>query len=101
MVELCIIRKYNSLQIRQSHRPNIQLSVKLSIVVSFSLTFDIEMTSDLIMTHNSTQETDTQDTFLQEAQTYMTYKMLIYIDRYWFPVLIPFGLVGNTLSFLS
>ena len=100
MLAFCLITKYNSLQIRQSHRPKFQISVELSIVISFSLTWDIEMTSHLIRTDNPTQETDTQDIFLQEIQTYMTYKMLIYIDRYWFPVLIPFGFVGNTLSFL-
>ena len=76
------------------------ISAEFGIVVSFSLTLDIEMTSHLITTDNSTAETETQATFLQDAQTYMTYKILIYIDRYWFPVLIPFGLVGNTLSFL-
>ena len=90
MLAFCLITKYNSLQIRQSHRPKFQLSVELSIVISFSLTWDIEITSHLIRTDNPTQETDTQDIFLQETQTYMTYKMLIYIDRYWFPVLIPF-----------
>ena len=100
MLAFCLITKYNSLQIRQSHSPKFEISVELSIVVSFSLKLDIEMTSHLIMTDNSTQETDTRDTFLQEAQTYITYKMLIYIDRYWFPALIPFGLVGNILSFL-
>ena len=30
----------------------------------------------------------------------MTYKVAKYIDNYWFPVLIPLGLIGNTLSFL-
>ena len=52
------------------------------------------------MAKNSTSETDTQDTFLLEAGTYMTSKVGKYIDYYWFPVLIPLGLVGNSLSFL-
>ena len=30
----------------------------------------------------------------------MTYVVASFIDMYWFPVLIPVGLVGNTLSFL-
>ena len=55
------------------------------------------MTSHPVMADNSTAETDT---FLQEAETFMTYKVAKYIDRFWFPVLIPLGLVGNTLSFL-
>ena len=49
-----------------------------------------------IMADNSTTEMN----FLQEAETYLTYKMAKYIQRYWFPILIPLGLVGNTLSFL-
>ena len=52
------------------------------------------------MALNSTLETETQDTFLQEARTYMTFKVAKFIDSYYFPVFIPFGLVGNTLSFL-
>ena len=39
-------------------------------------------------------------TFIEEVETYMTYKIASFIDKYWFPVLIPIGLVGNTLSFL-
>ena len=50
-----------------------------------------------ILTDN---ETDTKNTFLQEAETYLTLKVARYISKYWFPVLIPLGLVGNTLSFL-
>ena len=53
-----------------------------------------------VMADNSTAETNTQDTFLQEAETYLAYKVAKYIDNYWFPVLIPLGLLGNTLSFL-
>ena len=60
----------------------------------------IGLTSPPIMTENSTLETDTQDTILQETQSYMTFKVAGYIAYYWFPVLIPLGLVGNTLSFL-
>ena len=94
----------NLLQTPRSHWSMFQnqelVSVELGIMVSFSLTLDIEITSLPNMANNSTSETNTQDTFLQEAQTYMTYKILIYIDRYWFPVLIPFGLIGNILSFL-
>ena len=58
------------------------------------------MTSQPIMSANSTERTVIQDTFLLEAQSYLTYKIVVYADRYWFPVLIPLGLVGNTLSFL-
>ena len=30
----------------------------------------------------------------------MTFKIANFIDTYWFPILIPIGLVGNTLSFI-
>ena len=49
---------------------------------------------------NSTREAETMDTFLQEVETYMTFKVAKLIDDYWFPILVPIGLVGNTLSFL-
>ena len=51
-------------------------------------------------TESSTAETYTEDTFLIEVKTYMTYKVAKYINKYWLPILIPFGLVGNTLTFL-
>ena len=37
---------------------------------------------------------------MDEVETYMTFKIANYINMYWFPVLIPIGLVGNTLSFV-
>ena len=37
--------------------------------------------------------------FMEEVETYMMYVVASFIDMYWFPVLIPIGLVGNTLSF--
>ena len=58
------------------------------------------LTSPPIMTENSTLETGTRNTILQETESYMTFKVARYIAYYWFPVLIPLGLVGNTLSFL-
>ena len=56
-----------------------------------------DLTSFPTMADNSTAETNA---FLQEAETNMTYKVAKYINQYWFPILIPLGLVGNTLSFL-
>ena len=70
------------------------------MTLSFTLMEGIGLTSHPIMTENSTLETDTQDIILQETQSYMTSKVARYIAYYWFPVLIPLGLVGNTLSFL-
>ena len=49
---------------------------------------------------NIITENDTTEFFMEEVQTYMTYKMASYINKYWFPILVLIGLVGNTLSFL-
>ena len=42
----------------------------------------------------------TKDTFMEEVETYTSFKIANFISIYWFPVLIPIGLVGNILSFL-
>ena len=60
----------------------------------------MNLTANPVIAANSTVETDTWDTFLQEAETYTTYIIARYIAYYWFLVLIPLGLVGNILSFL-
>ena len=52
---------------------------------------------NIIMNDNETHD---QSTFMEEVETYMMYAVASFIDMYWFPVLIPIGLVGNTLSFL-
>ena len=41
-----------------------------------------------------------EDAFMVEVEVYTTFKVATFITTYWFPVLIPIGLVGNTLSFL-
>ena len=38
-------------------------------------------------------------TFMEEVSNYTTFKIASIISNYWFPVLVPIGLVGNTLSF--
>ena len=70
------------------------------VKLCFSFTSELEIISVIVIGANSTPEIDTLDTFLQEARTYLTYKIVIFTDRYWFPVLMPLGLLGNTLSFL-
>ena len=37
--------------------------------------------------------------FMEDVETHITYQVASYINHYWFPILIPIGLVGNTLSF--
>ena len=45
-------------------------------------------------------DTTSEDTFVEEVETFMIFKIANVIKIYWFPVLIPLGLIGNTLSFL-
>ena len=40
------------------------------------------------------------DTFMDEVETFITFKIANFIGIYWIPILVPIGLVGNTLSFL-
>ena len=42
----------------------------------------------------------TKDTFMEQVESYTIFKVANFISIYWFPVLIPVGLVGNILSFL-
>ena len=37
---------------------------------------------------------------MEQVKTFTTYNIAIFIMKYWFPILVPIGLVGNTLSFL-
>ena len=44
-------------------------------------------------------ETTTKDAFMEQVESYIIFQMANFINIYWFPVLVPIGLVGNTLSF--
>ena len=52
--------------------------------------------------NSSTNELEiaARDSFMAEAETYLTYTIAEYLNKYWFPLLVPIGLFGNTLSFL-
>ena len=52
--------------------------------------------------NNSVESDKTEDlsTFMEQVETYVTYRTAKYINIYWFPILVPTGLIGNTLSFL-
>ena len=45
-------------------------------------------------------ETKPTDIFMEEVETLLTYKVATFIAKYWNPILVPIGLVGNVLSFL-
>ena len=48
----------------------------------------------------NTNSTESNSSFMEEVQTYMTFKIATFINNYWMPVLVPIGFLGNTLSFL-
>ena len=69
----------------------IMMSKQMNITIGNSSTEDI-------ITGNDTAEE--LQIFMAEVETYKTYKIASYINIYWFPILVPIGLVGNSLSFL-
>ena len=60
------------------------------------------MVTSTSLGNNSMTGNETKDVhvIMEEVDTYMTFKIASFIKYYWFPILIPIGLVGNTLSFL-
>ena len=44
--------------------------------------------------------TNIADNFMDEVKALVMHKLTTFIGTYWFPILIPVGLIGNTLSFL-
>ena len=67
-----------------------------------SVRFSNEVTPFLIIVHSLGENTEmtTKDTFMEQVESYITFRIASFIDTYWFPVLIPLGLFGNILSFL-
>ena len=53
-----------------------------------------------MMIENATVTTTATDEFMEEVNTYLIFKIAISISKYWFPILVPLGIVGNILSFL-
>ena len=43
--------------------------------------------------------TEDGSTFMEEAKIYAEFKIAKYINIYWYPILVPIGLIGNCLSF--
>ena len=61
----------------------------------------INNTSFLCLVTTGLEETQTTiDTFMEKVEAYTIFKIANFISIYWLPVLVPIGLVGNTLSFL-
>ena len=45
-------------------------------------------------------ETTTTNVFMEEVNSMLIFKIADIIAKYWIPILVPIGLVGNTLYFL-
>ena len=62
-----------------------------------NITIGNSSTEDIITGDDTAEELQF---FMAEVETYMTYKIAsyysYYINIYWFPILVPIGLVGNT-----
>ena len=63
-------------------------------------TIKSNVTSLLNLVTTVWEETQTRDTFMEEVEAYTIFKIANFINKYWYPVLVPTGLVGNSLSFL-
>ena len=62
--------------------------------------YNITSMVNIVTTGWEESEVTTKDTFMEEVESYTIFKIADFIKIYWFPVLIPVGLVGNILSFL-
>ena len=60
----------------------------------------IDTTVNIIQNFSAEVKTSKTDIFMEEVETLVTYKIANVINKYWFPILVPIGLVGNSLSFL-
>ena len=45
------------------------------------------------------EEMSNQDDFIEEVETYTIFKIPNLINIYWYPFLVPIGVIGNSLSF--
>ena len=43
--------------------------------------------------------TEEGSSFMEEVKMYTEFKIAIFINIYWYPILVPIGLIGNCLSF--
>ena len=67
-----------------------------------STLFQNNFTSGLNLVHTDWEQegVTSRDSFMEEVRIFTLFKIATFINTYWFPVLVPIGLVGNTLSFI-
>ena len=51
-------------------------------------------------TSTSDFEISIRGSIMKEAEIYMAFTIAEHLNKYWFPLLVPIGWFGNTLSFL-
>ena len=63
---------------------------------------EVSSFNNTMLLYNSTEptETATVNVFMEEVTSMVIFKIANVIAKCWIPVLVPIGLVGNTLSFL-
>ena len=68
----------------------------------FCVTMDTNTTDVTSLGNNGIAGNLTEDlsNFMEKVEEYMAFKVALLINYYWSPILIPIGLIGNTLSFL-
>ena len=73
---------------------------RLGDIVMEELTVSTIEVDEIIDNFTEGFETKTTDNFMDEVKALLIYKVATFIAIYWIPILVPIGLVGNTLSFL-
>ena len=63
---------------------------------------EVSSSNNTMFDSNSTEPTGTAtvNVFMEDVNSMIIYKISNVIAIYWMPILVPIGLVGNTLSFL-
>ena len=64
-----------------------------------SIHFHNETNVTTVDTSGWEEEMTNQDDFMDEVETYTIFKIANLINIYWYPILVPIGLIGNSLSF--
>ena len=56
---------------------------------------------NLLTTRRAEEKEDmSKYVFVDEVKTFTTFKIATFLANYWFPILVPVGFVGDTLSFV-
>ena len=62
--------------------------------------FNDNVTPDAKLVNTGWEKVEgTDNNFMEEVKTYTEFKIANFVNIYWYPILVPIGLIGNTLSF--